>query len=59
MILTPDHTSARVTKESVKRVDRLHGLMKLNDVRVKKYQLWDEAVRLLELSLLDESGKLK
>lgn len=59
MIPTPDHTSARVTRDSVKKIDQLHGLLKLNNTRVKKYQLWDEAVRLLELSLLDDSGKLK
>lgn len=59
MIPTPDHTSARVTKDSVKKIDQLHGYLKLNDIRVKKYQLWDEAVRLLELSLLNETGKLK
>ncbi len=59
MIPMQDHTSARVTRDSVKKIEHLHGMLKLNNTRVKKYQLWDEAVRLLEQSLLDDSGRLK
>jgi hypothetical protein len=54
MISAPKHTSARVTKDAVQRIAKLQEQLKEKDLNVKKFQLWDEAVKLLEENLKEE-----
>ena len=54
MINTPKHTSARVTTDAVAQIDSIQRRLKERDINVKKFHLWDEAVKLLEKHLQDE-----
>ena len=59
MKLTPVHTNVRATMEDVKRMKKIHNILKENGISVKKYELWSEAVTLLEKKLLKSDGTLK
>ncbi len=56
---TPEHTNIRTTKADVKRIDVIHKALKEKGYSVKKYELWSEAVSLLEKKLFKSDGTLR
>lgn len=52
-------TSARVTHSAVDTIQNIHQKMSDKKMNIKKFELWDEAARLLEQSVLNKQGELK